>query len=65
MKLAQMLRENIDAKFVKDGDSWSKARRGYSISLSQHLTAIGTMANWLHDSDIYPLMDDFYRNITD
>lgn len=47
MKLAQALREKISDKFVKEGDSWSKARRGYAISLSQHLSAISTMANWV------------------
>ncbi len=47
MKLAKTLRERITDKFVKDGDSWSKARRGYMISISQHLTAVSTMANWI------------------
>ena len=47
IKLAQELRGRIIEKFVKDGDSWSKARRGYTITLNQHLNALSTMANWV------------------
>lgn len=47
MKLSQELRGRIIEKFVKDGDSWAKARRGYSITLGQHMNALGTMANWV------------------
>ncbi len=47
MKLAQWLRDNIEERFVKDGDSWAKARRGYSISLSQHFTSVSIMAGWV------------------
>jgi hypothetical protein len=47
MALAQTLRGRILEKFVKEGDSWSKARRGYVITLNQQLSALGTMANWI------------------
>ncbi|MBL8747258.1 MAG: zinc-dependent metalloprotease [Phycisphaerae bacterium] len=47
MKLAQDLRAKIPEKFVKDGESWSKVRRGYTITLGQQMNALGTMANWL------------------
>ena len=33
-KLIKMYRERILDKFVKDGDSWAKARRGYELTLS-------------------------------
>ena len=34
-------------KFVKDGDSWSKARRGYELTLSLQMRSISMMANWI------------------
>lgn len=47
MKLANYLRERIIDKFVKDGESWSKARRGYQITLSTQVDALNIMASWL------------------
>lgn len=47
VQLAQELRGRITDKFVKDGESWSKARRGYQITLGQQMNALGVMANWL------------------
>ncbi|MDX2115650.1 MAG: zinc-dependent metalloprotease [Planctomycetota bacterium] len=52
VKLAQDLRARIIDRFVKDGDSWSKARRGYMITLSQHLNSLGVMANWIGGAHI-------------
>lgn len=52
MALAQALRAKILDKFVKDGDSWARARRGYNITLRQHTEAIGHMANWIGGSHI-------------
>jgi len=40
-------RENILENFVKDGESWSNARRGYAITLSQQMRMISMMANWI------------------
>ena len=34
MKLIKIYRERILEKFVKDGDSWAKARRGYELTLA-------------------------------
>ncbi len=34
MKLINLYRGRILEKFVKDGDSWAKARRGYELTLS-------------------------------
>lgn len=47
MKLAKYLRGRILDKFVKDGESWSKARRGYQITLGSQTEAINIMASWL------------------
>ena len=42
----EVLRQYIE-KFVKEGDSWAKARRGYQITLSTHTDAVNIMAKWL------------------
>jgi hypothetical protein len=47
MRLANFLRERIIEKFVKDGESWAKARRGYQITLGTQTDSINIMANWL------------------
>jgi hypothetical protein len=47
MKLAKFLRERILDKFVKDGESWSKARRGYQITLGTQTDALNIMSSWL------------------
>ncbi|GIW74084.1 MAG: hypothetical protein KatS3mg103_0606 [Phycisphaerales bacterium] len=47
MRLVRTLREKILDKYVKEGDSWARARRGYSITLGQHLNAVSMMANWV------------------
>ena len=40
----------IDGVFVKEGDSWTKARRGYEITLSMQARAVSMMANWIGGS---------------
>jgi hypothetical protein len=45
--LAKFSRARILDKFVKDGEPWSRARRGYEITLSTQLNAVNIMANWL------------------
>jgi len=52
LRLAKFLRERIADKFVKDGDSWSKARRGYSITLGTQMDAVNIMSTWLGGSFI-------------
>ena len=47
MKLIKLYRSRILDKFVKDGDSWAKARRGYELTLSLQTRAAGMMANWI------------------
>jgi hypothetical protein len=47
MKLVKVYRDRILEKFVKDGDSWAKARRGYELTLSLQTRATSMMANWI------------------
>lgn len=47
MELAKFHRKNLLDKFVKDGDSWSKARRGYLMSLSLQTRSLSMMSNWI------------------
>lgn len=47
MKLAKHHRERLATKFVADGESWSKARRGYELTLGLQLRSLGMMSNWI------------------
>lgn len=47
MKLVKLYRGRILENFVKDGDSWAKARRGYELTLSLQTRAASMMANWV------------------
>jgi hypothetical protein len=47
IELAEYHRGRLIDNFVKDGDSWSKARRGYSLTLMMQTRAINMMANWI------------------
>lgn len=52
-KLAKYHRERIVDKFVKDGESWSKARRGYEITLSLQMRAVSMMSGWVGGAYVY------------
>jgi hypothetical protein len=47
LKLANEHRDNILGAFVKKGESWSKARYGYGLTLSMQMRSLSMMANWL------------------
>ena len=47
MELVRKQREGLVDKFVKDGESWARARHGYELSLSLQLRSISMMANWV------------------
>ena len=47
MKLVKLYRERLLEKFVEDGDSWAKARRGYELTLSLQMRSVSMMANWV------------------
>lgn len=47
VELARFSRGRILEKFVKDGEPWSKARRGYEITLNTQMSGVSIMANWV------------------
>jgi hypothetical protein len=47
MRLVKLYRSQLLEKFVKDGDSWGKARRGYELTLGEQMKAVSMMANWV------------------
>ncbi|MCC9600344.1 zinc-dependent metalloprotease [Stieleria sp. JC731] len=47
MRLVKLYRTRILEKFVKDGDPWAKARRGYELTLSLQTRAASMMSNWI------------------
>lgn len=47
MKLIAHHRKHLLDRFVKKGDSWGKARRGYDMTLSLQMRAVAMMANWI------------------
>jgi hypothetical protein len=47
MALVAKHRANLLKTFVKDGDSWARARFGYSLSLSLQMRSTSMMGNWL------------------
>jgi len=53
MRLAKHHRERLLKSFVKDGQSWDRARTGYELTLSVQTRAVGMMANWVGGSHVY------------
>jgi len=53
MRLVEKNRAIILDKFVKDGQSWAKARRGYELTLSAQIRALSMMANWVGGTHVY------------
>lgn len=47
MRLVKYHRGRLIDKFVKEGDSWAKARRGYELTLAIQTRALSMMGNWL------------------
>ena len=45
--LAKYHRERILEEYVDDGDSWSRARDGYLLTLGLQNSSTGMMANWI------------------
>ncbi len=50
MDLARYHRSRLLDKFVKDGDSWAKVRRGYTITLGMQTRSLTMMAPWVGGS---------------
>ncbi len=53
MELVRYHRDNLLDGFVKDGDSWAKARQGYFITISQQMQALSMMSNWIGGAYVY------------
>lgn len=51
--LAKIKREKLLEEFVKDGEAWDRARRGYLLTLSLQSRASSMMANWLGGTFVY------------
>jgi len=47
MELVKAIRGSLLDGFVKDGDSWSRVRRGYSITLGTQMSSLSMMGNWV------------------
>ena len=47
MALAQHHRSHLLEKYVKDGQSWAKARHGYELTLALQSRSLSMMANWI------------------
>ena len=47
MRIVRYHRGRVLDKFVKDGQSWSQARRGYQSTLNMQLRMLSAMANWV------------------
>ena len=47
IRVVNKLREDLLESFVKDGDSWSKARRGYETTIRMQLSVASMMADWI------------------
>jgi len=53
MELVRVIRNGLINKFVKDGESWSRARRGYLITLNTQMQSLSMMANWVGSAYVY------------
>lgn len=47
VRLAKHHRDRILQDFVKEGDSWARARRGYELTLRMQTSSIGMMSQWI------------------
>ena len=47
MRIVESLRADLLNHFVEDGDSWSKARRGYETTLRMQISAASMMSDWI------------------
>ena len=47
IRLVKLYRARLLDKFVKDGESWGKARKGYELTLGEQMRNVSMMANWV------------------
>jgi hypothetical protein len=48
--LIERFRKKLLTDYVKDGESWTKARKGYELTLSLQMKNVSMMANWIGGS---------------
>ncbi|MCC5822916.1 MAG: zinc-dependent metalloprotease [Phycisphaerales bacterium] len=53
MDFVRRMREGLLDKFVSEGDSWAKARRGYRITLGTQTQMLSMAANWVGSAYVY------------
>ena len=53
MKLAKHHRERLLSKFVADGESWSRARKGYEMTMGLQVRSLSMMTNWIGGAYVY------------
>jgi hypothetical protein len=53
MELARFQRARLLGKFVKEGESWSRARYGYEMTLALQTRAVSMMSAWLGGAFIH------------
>ena len=46
-RLVERFRKRLMTDYVKDGDSWTKAREGYELTLNLQMKSVSMMANWI------------------
>lgn len=54
IKLAEYHRGRLLDKFVKDGQSWARVRRGYNITLGLQTRSINMMSGWIGGTFVQP-----------
>jgi hypothetical protein len=47
MKIVDIYRERLIDKFVKEGESWAKAREGYELTLGQQMKTLSMVSSWI------------------
>lgn len=45
--LIERFRKRLMTEYVKDGDSWTKAREGYELTLNMQMKVTSMMSNWI------------------
>lgn len=51
-RLIEKFRKRLMTDYVKDGDSWTKAREGYELTLNLQMKNISMMSNWIGGAHI-------------
>ncbi len=51
-RLVERFRKKLMTDYVKDGDSWTKAREGFELTLNLQMKNTSMMANWIGGSHV-------------